>query len=61
MGFVMESASVGTMRHIQRGAQPPEFPQYHCLLLLSPGEAIFSLSVAGVWEALPAHCGLTHV
>lgn len=40
MGFVMESASVGTMRHVQHGAQPSEF-QYHCLLLLSPGEAIF--------------------
>ena len=61
MGFVMESASVGTMRPVQRGAQPSEFPQYYCLLLLSPGEAIFSLSVAGVWEALPAHCGLTQV
>ena len=40
MGFVMESASVGIMRHVQHDAQPQEFPQYHCLLLLSPGEVI---------------------
>ena len=43
----MESASESVVKHVQRGAQHPEFPQYHWLLLFPLERHLLSLFCGG--------------